>query len=538
MVEAAGPKTPPRSNANPVPFEEQQPVLMRGRLWKNTAETGWEVSREQEVSCDSSVDSLIKQLARADRTDVRRSAARGLGQLGPTAAPAVSALVNSTVDVDATVREAALSALEAIDPAWPKNVETRKAIPDLVTALRSWSANVAQAAFRMLNLVGPLAVPDLADALSNGEDTTDKIHMMRVLARIGPNAASAVPGLTRALGSQFLQARIAAAETLGNIGPPAATAVPALVAGLADPFAHGRQAMAACLARIGAAAEPAIPALLPLLADRESRVREAAAAALERIGPKTVPALIELAQTRDVQRLKAWIESMIGVSQWHTKPKPDIVVTEPRKILVNLSWAAYDIMEERASLEAAQEAALRVLGRLGSAASAAVPTVTEALADPNPGIKLAAVQALGQIGPSARNVIPGLIQMLVDSDDSVREAAAKALGNIDRNWASYPFAAGSIAILAKQLRSAGESGEIAVRAFAVIGTAAVPVLIDTLGSRDRIARENAARALGQIGVGAKAAIPALTSALQDSHPWVQAEATKALAKIDQHAADR
>jgi HEAT repeat protein len=564
----AGPTTHRRSDS-PV-SSKQEPVLVRGKFWKNTTEVRWETSREEEAPCDTSVEGLIKQLARVDRAEARRAAAEGLGRLGQAAAPAIPALLNSAVDVDATVREAALNALNAIDPAWPKNAGACKAFPDLVAALKSWCPEVSGAAFKLLSTIGQPVVPNLAGALLNQEDTIEKVYVMRVLARIGSDAASAVSGLTRALSSQFLQARIAAAEALANIGPPAGVAVPALVVGLADPHADARQAMAACLARVGAAAEPAVPALLPLLADREYRVRKTAAETLEQIGPKAVPALIEVIQTRDVQRLKVWIESMIQVSQWYTPPKPDLVVIEPLKVLRNRSWAAYEIMEERESLEAAQEAALRILGKFGPAAKAAVPTVTRALADPNPAIKLAAIKTLGQIGPAAkaaapavaraltdpnpsiklaavqalgqigvqtRSAIPGLIQMLVSSNESVREAAAEALGNIaraDRNWASDPDATEAIAGLARQLGKPGKRR--AMRAFTVIDSAAVPVLIDTLESGNRVARENAAIVLGQIGAGAQAAIPALTGALQNDHPWVQDKAAKALAKINDRAA--
>lgn len=430
-----------------------------------------------------------------------------------------------------------MSALEAIDPAWPKNAEARKAFPGLVAALKSWPSDVSQAAFRRLNSIGLPTVPHLADALSNGEDTTDQIYVIRVLARIGPSAASAVPGLTRALCGQLLQVRIEAAEALANIGPLPVTAVPALVAGLTDRSADARQAMAACLARVGAAAEPAAPALLPLLADRDARVCKAAAAALELIGPKAVPALIEIVRTRDAQRLKAWVESMIKVSPWYTLPKSDVAVMDPLKAVRNLSWAAYDIMEERARLEAAQEAALQVLGKLGPAASAAVPTIARALADSNPGIQLAADQAPGRMGPEARSLIPDLMHMLVHGNESVRKASAEALGNIDRNWASDPVTLGAITALAKQLSSAGRPGEIAVDVFTMIGAAAVRVLIDALGSGNRVARENASRTLGRIGPGTQAAIPAQTRALQDGHPWVQKEAARALAKIEDHAAE-
>jgi HEAT repeat protein len=532
---SAGQEVRQGSQASPVPSERREPVLVRGRFWKDTSETRWQLARTPEASGDSSIDDLIRRLARADDVKVRRSAAEELAQLGPAGTPALSALLNSAVDVDAAVREAALNALNAIDPSWPNNAESRKAFPDLVAALGSWFSDVSRAAFRLLDLIGPPAVPDLVNALSNEEDTVDKVQVMRLLAKLGPGAASAVPGLTRTLGSQSLPVRIAAAEALASIGPAAETAVPTLVVGLADPFSDGRQAMAACLACVGAAAEPAVPALLPLLADREDRVRQAAAAALAQIGPKAVPALIKVVQTRDMRRFSALIEAMIKVSPWYVRLRSDVGWEDPEKAFQSLSWAAYEIMQERASLEAAHVAALGVLGEFGPAASAAMPAVAQALADPNPDIKLAAVHALERIGLEA-SVGPDLIRMLVHSNESLRKAAIKALGKTDRDWMANPVLTSAIAGLAKRLSRAGRSGEIAVQAFAAIGAAAVPVLIDVLESGDRMARENAARALGRIGVGAKAAIPALTRALEDNHRWVQEEAARALAEIDDYAA--
>ena len=114
-------------------------------------------------------------------------------------------------------------------------------------ALKSQSPQVPEAASRLLNLIGPVAVPDLVEALATKEDTIDKIYNIRVLARYGPEAASAVPELSRALGSQYLQERLAAADALLKIGPASVDALPELIVGLSDPFSDGREAMAACL---------------------------------------------------------------------------------------------------------------------------------------------------------------------------------------------------------------------------------------------------------------------------------------------------
>jgi HEAT repeat protein len=503
----------------------------------DTSEDRWEAPPEEEPLCDSGIEVLIEQLARTDKSESRCFAAECLGQLGEEAVPAIPTLLNAAVAVDATLRKAAMDALEAIDPCWPQNEETRKAIPDLVAALLSWSSDVYKPASRLLRVIGAPALPALSDALLDGEDDVKKVRLIRVIGRMGPDAEIAFPGLVRALRSQRLHMRIEAARALTKIGSPPETAIPALVSGLSDRSADAREAMAICLACFSETAEPALWALLPLLADRDDGVYKAAAAALEKIGPKAVRALIELVRARDALRLKAWLESMSRFPQQGTQREPVIVVVDSWEVWNNLSWEVYDMLDEQARLVAAQVAALGLLGKLGPDASAAIPTITEALADPHPGIQRAAVQALGQLGPEVKSAIPALIQMLLHSNGSIREEAASALGNVDQGWASNPAVPFVAAKLAKELSRAGRSGEVAVKTLIVLGATAVPVLIEALESGNRVAGENAARALGQIGAEARSAIPALTQALQDEHGWVREEAAGALAKIEDDVAD-
>jgi HEAT repeat protein len=194
--------------------------------------------------------------------------------------------------------------------------------------------------------------------------------------------------------------------------------------------------MAECLARAGAAAEPAIPSLLPLLADRSRQVCAAAEAALEEIGPEAVPALIELVRARDVQRLRTWAESLDRFSPRCTALASDVIVERRWEYWKNVLWTAYDIMEEHARLEIAQEAALEILGKLGPAASAAVPTVTMALVDPNPAIRSAAARTLGQMGAAARSAIPALMRAVYNPHSLVQAEAAQALSRIEEQVAA------------------------------------------------------------------------------------------------------
>ena len=426
----APPDAPRRYGPGPPSSEAREPVLVRGKLWVNTSETGWELAPEQEEPGEPRIEDLVKRLEQPHRREVRRSAAESLGKMGEDAVPAIPALLHSATDTDETVRSASRSALEAIDPDWPKTAGAECAVPSLVAVLQGRSSRASRAAAGLLHLIGPPAVPELSSVLAEGEDTLKQIYVIRVLARFGPRAAGAVAGLTRALGSEHLHVRIAAAQAMAKIAPPPESAIPVLVAGLSDRSADARESMALCLACAGPAAEPAVPHLLLLLVDRNEGVRQAAEAALNQAGPKAVPALVALLETRDAQRLEALMDTVSRVSQWWAPPKIEFAVIGPRDVWKNLSWAAHDIMEERLRLEGAQQAALRVLGELGPTASPAVPAVAEALSDRNPKIQLAAIRTLGQIGPEAQGATPALIQMLRHDHEPFRAEAARTLGQI------------------------------------------------------------------------------------------------------------
>ena len=520
----------------------------------DAAEDQPEIIDQGGAHTDYSLEELKARLAQKNRTEVRQDAAERLRQLGPAATSAIPYLLLAAIDVEECVRDAALRALEAVDPSWQKSPLVSEAVPELLNGLKSWSAKVRQAAFRILNSIGVDALPEMIDALGKREGGTGKLELIRLVSRMGPDAAPAVPVLTKLLTSSTPLVRIEAAKALAAIGAPAETAVPTLVVGLRDPNGDVREAMAMCLAKLGAAAAPAVPELLPLLADPESKVRKAAASALEAIGPTVAPALVGFIQERNLKRLETRLKEILGLDtlapglitilqtrdkeqrkvqlwRWLNKAGQDIPLADPQRAAMNLRWKFMSMFDELARVEIAQETALRILGNLGPTVSSAVPAITNSLKDPNLKIKLAAIETLGRIGPGARSAIPSLIMMLTDKSERVLEVAVTALANIDPEWAVDPSVIDVIGTLAKQLGKAGHSGDLAVRAFTEIGSPCVAALVKVLRSGDRIARKNAARALGQIGVAASAAIPVLTEALQDEHLDVRDEVRRALTHI-------
>jgi HEAT repeat protein len=137
---------------------------------------------------------------------------------------------------------------------------------------------------------------------------------------------------------------------------------------------------------------------------------------------------------------------------------------------------------------------------LGADASSAVSTLTEIYEqNSSPTARHAAANALVEIGPAAKQAIPALIKSATGTNSEVRAFAVYTLG-----------------------RMAFESEIV------------VPVLITSLHDPDREVRYQAAFGLSSfafMGGDAKAAVPALMEALQDSYMGARCGAAQALGHI-------
>jgi HEAT repeat protein len=74
-----------------------------------------------------------------------------------------------------------------------------------------------------------------------------------------------------------------------------------------------------------------------------------------------------------------------------------------------------------------QDVASDALGRIGTPA---VQPLSEALADPDPSVRIEACRALAYMAAKAKDAVPALTRTLSDSEETVREEAARALGQI------------------------------------------------------------------------------------------------------------
>jgi HEAT repeat protein len=161
------------------------------------------------------VPTLVKQLKSSD-PDLRRAAAKQLGEAGADAKPAITALAAALKDKDLFVRRFAAQALGEIGP------DARSAVKPLAEALSDPKKEVAQAAATALGKIGA-AEPLAALARDTKKDPTARRKAIEALGAMKSDAKSAVPALTKALKDKDV--RIEVADALGEIGPDASSAL-------------------------------------------------------------------------------------------------------------------------------------------------------------------------------------------------------------------------------------------------------------------------------------------------------------------------
>lgn len=156
-------------------------------------------------------------------------------------------------------------------------------------------------------------------------------------------------------------------------------------------------------------------------------------------------------------------------------------------------------------------------------ATAALATVVD---DQDTDVRRLAIDALGRRGSRAAAQLPSIQQALEDPQLSVRLAAALAIQSID------PESEAFVPVLIGSLR-AGEGGIfLEVAEMGPDAAWAVPTLVQLLSHPDTKIRRLTAITLGRLGPTAGDAQSALTRALKDPHRVVRDAAQQALELID------
>ncbi|MBL8793759.1 MAG: HEAT repeat domain-containing protein [Planctomycetia bacterium] len=153
--------------------------------------------------------------------------------------------------------------------------------------------------------------------------------------------------------------------------------------------------------------------------------------------------------------------------------------------------------------------------------------------DPERSKRRDAVQRLGEHGKHAAHAFPVLLAAMNDEHSGLDSQATLALARIDP--------ARAIPQLIDRVKRPADRRELpAIQALGVIGSPAseaVPILVQTLGSKDKLARIDAARALGAIGGDHPRQVPALLKMLNEADLEVKQQAAETVGRLKRAPAD-
>ncbi|HEY2253049.1 MAG TPA: HEAT repeat domain-containing protein [Planctomycetaceae bacterium] len=282
---------------------------------------------------------------------------------------------------------------------------------------------IAWQAGELLLEVSPAAarrqVAQLLPKLADDRGTVDK-PVLYALCVLGPQAEAAVPALIPLLHASDPWVAEFAAHALSRLGPAGSRAV----ADLTDVVTNGgkpqvpRLACVDALASVGAGAQSAIPALLQYLAqpepsspspakrqpNPERRLRAAIVRALGRIGGDSASLHLALRlelSSRSSEMRAAAAEAVARVAGQSAALPADQVLGE----LIARLGDEHPKVRTTAAL---------AISRMAIDRSAAIAPLTGALLDEEIYVQKAAAVALGKIGPAASDALPLLRAMLAD----------------------------------------------------------------------------------------------------------------------------
>ncbi len=250
-----------------------------------------------------------------------------------------------------------------------------------------------------------------------------------MLGKIGESAAVvAVPGLVRALKDRDNWVSALAAEALGQMGGSADGAVPALIRSLSHLNAEVRRNSAEALGKMNELAAAARSSLEQATRDENGAVRGQAIVALGEIGiptPATTEAVQAGLQDVDPQVRAAAIQSVGQLG--HSSAA--IVHT----VLLLLDDANAEVKVQ----------ATKVLPRLAGATPKVIDGLCRRLLDDDSDwVQIHAALALGKLGSAATAAGPSLLRAAQTGEVSVREQAMRAIAMIQPPETAEALAAG------------------------------------------------------------------------------------------------
>ena len=490
-------------------------------------------------------------LLKDDSLEVRKTAAAALGKIGVPAVPALAAALKYP---DPDVRLLASDALANLGVA---------AYPALLEAVKDTCPEVRLKAVEALRRPGnPLpaetstqaVVAALGEVLKKDESGAVRLRAATSLFSFGEDAQAAIPALAQALQDPNYLVRRKAADALGQTGVVALSSdgaaekacVAGLIAALEENGPRDCPGLIRALGKLGPSATAALPVLTRALQEDDLQLRLAAADAVGKVATAISPDLdagpcLPPQATIPPAQLKA---AVAAVGQL-LKEAPLAAVgrgegdcSEAIDALGRIGPAASDAVPVLAELMKSRRNEVRrrsamALSRIGAAAQAAIPVLTVALKDDSAEVRQYAIETLSKIGAPA---IAPLTEALKDPSNGIRRVAAEALGKVtgirgrSETGIVSPEIKAAIPALVAALKDVDfHVSEKAGEALANVGLPAMPALLAAFKDAELKARAPILTVIARIGPQAKEAIPALVEALKEDNSNYNLTRTIALA---------
>ena len=264
-----------------------------------------------------------------------------------------------------------------------------------------------------------------------------------------------------------------------------------------------------------------VPALVKAMDDPDPLVKSGVAEVLGNLTDDAVPAIPELIAMINDGR-KAIVPGSSNFGLYLPYIRPVVVPSFPTSATVKERRLPPTPPKNPENL--LRITAIAALGNIGlPARTLATPPLTQALQDPDPWVKLNATWALSEIGASVP-LLPHWLEALQHPDPNLRLSAAEVFQD-SRSLLRKVLGAEADNSTAASLVIALKDDDFTVRnaasvALELLGTGALPGLVQALKAPEPIVRLKAAELVGNLGGAAQSAVPDLLALLGDTGRYV------------------
>jgi HEAT repeat protein len=337
---------------------------------------------------DEAIPVLIEKLSDPHHL-VRQAAIPALGDIGPSAKPAIPELRRILLEGNDSERKAAVYSLGKI------GFESAPASKEMIELLRSNDAELEKAIGWALGIIGPDILNDLMKGAADPHSGV-KRGCLQAIGNMGPVAIPAMDNLVQGLTDEDPTVRLEAAKAIGNLraAPEITSCIPALTASLDDPDPDVRWTVAEALRKIGTDEAMSAWSSYETIDTIEARMKQ-------------------LANDDKAVRLTA-AEALFSILEKDSEIDFAVI----RKALNDTYYKVPVALCE--ALAKVEESALPVL-----------PDLLELCSSDDIPVRVAALTTIGKIGATDEETVESIVPYLDDSEKDVRMACGLALELID-----------------------------------------------------------------------------------------------------------